>query len=247
LIDKMNTQGVYAYAWEDMARELDQVLARFGARKTFGNIVALQCVNRTKDSVFKDGTARSFAAAIVGSPDFQAGRAASLAVGLRIGIGESGGSISGHAIAVHYAAANELYLFDPNLGIYQTRSPAAMKTALETLMGPVWSAMGWSLDGSFGYAFFKAKTVPTPRSNERPVDYSSNSPTVTALKNQSIGTLPSVVGGGSTTVQKPPPKTPVIQTTQQFAPQSPPVVIGGNRRGGPGKLNADLLSKFGGS
>jgi hypothetical protein len=246
LVDKVNSEGVYAYAWDDMARQLDQALARYGKKKTFSGIVALRCVNRSQNNIYKDGTSSAFAGGIVGDSDFQVGRAAILSVGLRIGIGEKGGKITGHAIAVHYAAPNAQYLFDPNLGTYKTTSPSAMKTALATLMGPVWQSMGWQLDGSFGFAFFKAKEeLPTYRTPEKEVNYSSTTPIVTAIQNQSIGTLPTVTSGSSGEKPKPVVKQEP-QKAQVYAPQSPPKIAASTtaKTGGPGKLNPALLKMF---
>jgi hypothetical protein len=89
-----------------------------------------------------------------------------------------------------------------------------------------------------------AKEVPTPRTKEKEVDFSSNSPIVTTLKNQSIGTLPSVTGG-TTTQPKSPPRTrkpPVRTNGQVFTPQPPPKTVKTTR--GRGGNVSDLINKF---
>jgi hypothetical protein len=249
MVDKMNAEGIYSYGWEAIAHDLDSRVNRVGgSSRPFSNIVALRCVNRGSTR-FESGTSRSFANAVTGDPEFQAGRAAILSVGLRVGIGESGGSISGHAIAVHFAGPSGLYLFDPNLGIFLSPSPTAMRRALDTLMGPIWADMGWQLDGTFGYAFFRAnEMVGNGRPQERVVNFTSDSPTVTTVQNQSIGTIPNVPSRPVT----PSPtitNTPVTTPTQQFAPQGPSRNVGrtGARTGGRTGGVSDLINRFGGS
>ena len=108
--------------------------------------------------------------------------------------------------------------------------------------------MGWQLDGSFGYSFFRAnESVETRQSHERVVDYSADAPSVTAIQNMAQGTIPNVVGTPRT--PSPTPSVTVANTTTRFAPQGQPRTVGttGGATGRPRGNVSDLISRFGGS
>jgi hypothetical protein len=257
-IDQLNVKGFYSYGWKDLAKELDALVARSKASKRpFSNIMSVQCVNRS-DEVFASGNAGAFASAVVNHAEFQPGRAVLLSVGLRVGIGEQGGTISGHAIAVYCKSASELYLFDPNLGVFRANSRDNLRRALAVLMGEAWTQdLRWELDGTFGYAVFRAISTPEQaRPNERAVDYSSPSPQHTANRNVALSTIPSTpTTRGQASPQRGPrpannqntsaPRQGNTQGTQapRYAPQPPPVTVSRNNPGRGGNV-AQLAAKF---
>ncbi|MGE0757197.1 MAG: YopT-type cysteine protease domain-containing protein [Pirellulaceae bacterium] len=250
LVEKMNREGIFSYGWTELARELDGVVDRHlgGSKRSFSNILAVKCVNR-RDGTFGSGQASSFANAVINDGEFLAGRCAMLSVGLRVGIGEGGGSISGHAIACHFKSPGELYIFDPNLGIFQCTSKDKCRQALTALMGEAWTRdLGWQLQGTFGYAIFRAnRTVEPSRPGEREVDLTVSEPRPTTFRNLALGTIPT---SPSTTAPVMTSSTPTTTgtgggTTPQFAPQSSPQQVGsGNTGGTRGGRVAELARRF---
>lgn len=140
-----------------------------------------------------------------------------MGVALVVGRGEAGGRITGHAIAAHATGSGEFYLFDPNLGIFRCHNRDAFRRTLAALVGPVWAEMGWQLSGDFGYAVFRAgQTVSDTKGHEKPVDYTSDSNHTTTVRNQKIGTIPTVVPTGG--VKSPAPK-PTVQRKGVLLPK----------------------------
>jgi hypothetical protein len=227
--NQADSQGFFATGWDKLARDLDEAVRnKLGASKrAYGNILAVRCVNRS-DKRFGEGTAEAFAHGLMTDPDFQPGRAALLSVGLAWGIGERGGSISGHAVALHFVAPGELYLFDPNLGVFRCNSTDHMRQALEILLGPVWQEdLQWQLDGTFGYAIFRVAARPADRQPlERVVNFSSEVAEVTTAQNRAIGAVPAVPLEVPATTLTAPPRPrfgpPVKQPATPGKVQGPP-------------------------
>ena len=75
-----------------------------------------------------------------------------------VGIGEAGGQIGGHAVAVHYAKNNQLRIFDPNIGVFSCTSKGELKAALLAMIDVGWvKILGWQLDKEFGYSLFESR------------------------------------------------------------------------------------------
>lgn len=76
--------------------------------------------------------------------------------------GVNGGA---HAIAAHARRTGELYLFDPNYGIFKANANGALLKGIAVLMTKIWPALEkWKLDEENGYAVFKTAppSEPTP-------------------------------------------------------------------------------------
>jgi hypothetical protein len=113
-----------------------------------------------------------------------------LSVGLSKGTGEAGGAIPGHAIAAHFKDVREIYLFDPNVGIFKSGSLDEFRRSLETLIGTVWTQdFKWILDGTFGYSLFRVRPEGETNSVERGVPY-SKLPEYTAAESKAVGAIP---------------------------------------------------------
>jgi hypothetical protein len=152
--------GVYKHHWTQISKELDARLKEADAarkKRPYSGIVAIKASNRTK---FAGGTT-SFVDKLLADPDFKPGTCALLSSGLLVGIGEAGGEISGHAVAVHYAKNNVLRVFDPNIGVFSCTSTSGLKAALVAMIDRGWvKVFGWQLDNEFGYSLFEAKHSP---------------------------------------------------------------------------------------
>jgi hypothetical protein len=252
-VDDMNAKGIYSYHWETLARELDQFIkGKFGgSKRPFSNIVAVKCVNRT-DSRFGNGQASGFANAIASEVEFRPDRCVLMCAGLAGSAGESGGEISGHAIAGHYKPSGELFLFDPNLGIFRCSSKENFRRALEIVMGSIWPRdFNWTLSGSFGYSVFRAASQDSTKPNEKPVVYTTEAPRFTGVQNMALGTIPKTPKSTPTKASPPKPtptpitkgKPPTGGAPQKFAPQSPPKSVG-TSKGKVGGNVSKLMEKF---
>ena len=188
LWEETQAKGKYARHWTQLSREYDGQLNVDGRRSSrpFSNIVAISSTIRSSQ------TLAAFAAGLCRDTNFRAGTAALLSVGLRVGVGEAGGSISGHAIAAYCRSDSELFLFDPNIGVFHCTSRDDLKRAIERLIGEGWTTrMNWRLEGTYGYSLFQARTSPSSvQPRERPL-LMTPSPQSTAIENQSL--LPSVM------------------------------------------------------
>lgn len=250
MIDEIKKAGFYSYGWEALARELDSALKnKWGGRRTFSNILCTACINRAEGSAASGIV--EFAKLIVTHPEFKAGQAVLISVGLRVGRGEAGGSISGHAIAAYYSLTEGIYLFDPNIGVFHCPTVKHFLAALILLIGHAWTAdLGWQLNESYGYAFFRADTPVAPKKQpEKIVDYSSSCPVTTTVKNRTIGTLPQPPKDPPPPKPKPKPGTTsttssgkgILPPPQQYAPQPKPTTSSGGTSTGIPKGNVSNL------
>lgn len=187
-IKGLQSENFYSYGWEDLAKQLDgwvDTKVKAGRKRGFSNVVVLKSKNRSKFS-----SAGAFTSSLIQDLDFVKGTCALLSVGLSKGTGEAGGSIPGHAIAAHFKETNEIYLFDPNLGIFKSNSLEEFRRSLETLVGTIWTEdLTWNLDGTFGYSLFRLRPELDVNTVERGVPYSS-SPEYTAAESKAQGLTP---------------------------------------------------------
>ena len=180
------TGGVYKHHWDEIAKDLDSKLLQASiARKKrpFSGVVALKSLNRETCA----GGTTAFADKLLADSDFKVGVCALVSAGLKVGIGESGGKISGHAIAVHYAKSNLLRIFDPNIGVFTCTSKGGLKAALVAMIDVGWvKVFGWQLDDQFGYALFEARpsAVDLPP-KQQAVHYTVSAET-TAIQNKTV-------------------------------------------------------------
>jgi hypothetical protein len=190
-LDAANVTGFYGHSWEKLKVELDRQLKGAEAMKQtskrpFSNIVATKSLNRTPYA-----STAGFVKVLMADGAFKAKTCALLGIGLRVGRGEAGGEISGHAIAVHWKSDIELFLFDPNIGVFSSGNKAALGKALEDLVGLGWSqVLEWELDGTYGYSLFEwrgSETDVQPR--EKPM-LVSPSDVATGLENKVAGVVP---------------------------------------------------------
>ncbi len=232
LWEQTKTKGKYAKHWAELSREYDRQLNVGGRQSSrpLSNVVAISSTVRSAQSL---GT---FAAGLCRDPAFRVGTAALLSVGLRLGVGEAGGAISGHAIAAYVRSDTEHYLFDPNIGVFVCTTRDNLRRAIELLIGTGWTTrMNWILEGTYGYSLFQARSSPTSvQARERPLQMTP-SPQSTAIENQDL--LPAVMPRGHTQqrpasppVQATPPVTP---TTRPEVTPSRPAVGGAVTGGGP--------------
>lgn len=210
LWDETQAKGKYAKHWDQLKAEYDRQLNVSGRQsaRPFSNIVAVSSTVRSAQ------TLADFAAGLCRDPAFRAGTAALFSVGLRVGIGEAGGRISGHAIAGYCRSDTEFFLFDPNIGVFTCTTRDNFRGAVEVLIGEGWTTrLNWVLEGTFGYSLFQARSSPSSvQPSERPL-LMTPSPQSTAIENR--GLLPSV---------QPPVRVPAPQVTQpQQRPATPPL------------------------
>jgi hypothetical protein len=156
------------------------------SKRPFSNIVATKSLNRTPYA-----SPAGFVKVLMADGAFKAKTCALLGIGLRVGRGEAGGEISGHAIAVHWKSDIELFLFDPNIGVFSSGNKAALGKALEDLVGLGWpQVLEWEVDGTYGYSLFEwrgSETDVQPR--EKPM-LVSPSDVATGLENKVAGVVP---------------------------------------------------------
>ena len=178
--------GVYKHHWAQISKDLDARMLAVTAtqkKRTFSGIVAIKAGNRVKIN----GGTSAFADKLLADPDFKVGTAALLSSGLLVGIGEAGGTISGHAVAVHYAKNNLLRLFDPNIGMFACTSTSALKAALVTMIDSGWvKVFGWQLDKEFGYSLFEAKHSPVEVAPKQVTVKYTVSAETTSVQNQVV-------------------------------------------------------------
>jgi hypothetical protein len=248
LWDETQAKGKYAKHWENLSREYDRQLNADGRRsaRTFSNLVCISSTTRSQRPL------ADFAASLCRDTSFRPGTAALLSVGLRIGVGEAGGSISGHAIAAYCRSATEQFLFDPNIGVWVCTTRANLQRAIELLIGTGWTTrMQWVLEGTYGYSLFQARaTAASVQARERPV-VMTPSPQSTAIQNQAV--MPPVMrpqpggtggAGGSrpstTPIRSSPnvtrPATPSVTSTPSHPPSRPTEPTGGTLPGGGGRV-----------
>jgi Yersinia/Haemophilus virulence surface antigen len=216
--ERASAAGEYKAHWAEISQDLDKQVAdalKKTQKRPFSGIVAIKCLPRVR---FEGGT-EPFIKKLATDDELKEGSCALVTVGLKIGVGESGGRISAHAVAIYFARQNEYYLFDPNVGVFSCSSKDVLKKALGALINDGWvKILGWQVDGEFGYSVFKAVSVPSLVTNTQlPVDYKS-SPQATGTQNK--GVIPAST------------KPPVIAVTKPVV--SPP---SGNRV-------AELMKKF---
>jgi len=187
-VKTLQSQNFYSYGWDALAKQLDSWVekkVKSGRKRAFSNIIAIKSKNRAKHA-----TAGAFSIAMIKDQDFCEGTCALLSVGLSKGTGEAGGVIPGHAIAAHFKDVQEIYLFDPNVGIFKSGSLDEFRRSLETLIGTVWTQdLKWKLDGTFGYSLFRMRPEVETNSVERGVPY-SRSPEYTAAESKAEGIIP---------------------------------------------------------
>jgi hypothetical protein len=203
--------GSYQPYWDKISKNLDAQLLEASVAKQkrpFSGIVALKSLNRETCA----GGTTAFADKLLVDTDFKVGVCALVSAGLKIGIGESGGKISGHAIAVHYAKSNLLRIFDPNIGVFTCTSKGRLKAALVAMIDVGWvKVFGWQLDDQFGYALFEARpsAVDLP-SQQQAVHYTASAET-TAIQNKTV--IPS-----STQAPMVAPSKPAVVIKKPVAP-----------------------------
>jgi hypothetical protein len=187
-VKTLQSQNFYSYGWDGLAKQLDSWVekkVKSGRKRGFSNIIVIKSKNRAKHA-----TAGAFSIAMIKDQDFCEGTCALLSVGLSKGTGEAGGAIPGHAIAAHFKDVHEIYLFDPNVGIFKSGSLDEFRRSLETLIGTVWTQdLKWILDGTFGYSLFRMRPEGETNSVERGVPY-SRSPEYTAAESKAEGVIP---------------------------------------------------------
>lgn len=220
-------KGKYAKHWTKLAHEYDSKALNVNGRRSkrpFSNLVALSSTMR------KEQALDVFARDLCADRNFGPGSAALLSVGLRVGRGEAGGRISGHAVAAYCRTSSEYYLFDPNIGVFRCSTSSALRRAIEILIGEGWTKkLNWELEETYGYSLFQARrSAATVQPREQPVTISS-SPQVTAIENKPL--LPASPGPGrgapstSPTTQGRRPLAP--RPTPSGSPQPSPVVAAG--------------------
>jgi virulence surface antigen len=176
--------GFYGEGWQDLAQQLDSWVNQKmkATKRRFNNIVSVKSVDRKKY------TEQPFAAVMVQDLDFGPGTCVLISAGLKKGSGEAGGSIGSHAIAAHFKSTKEIYLFDPNLGIFECTSKEQFRRTLETMLDNVYpNDFKWKLDQEFGYALFRARGETQANVSERTLrHYASADFTATTAKADGI-------------------------------------------------------------
>jgi hypothetical protein len=215
LWDETKAKGIYAKHWADLSGAYDRQLNTGGRQSSrpFSNLVCISSTTRSTQPL------ADFTANLCRDTNFGPGSAALLSVGLCVGVGEAGGSISGHAIAAYCRSANEQFLFDPNVGVWVCTTRANLREAIERLIGTGWTTrMQWVLEGTFGYSLFQARaTEANVQPRERPVQMTP-SPQSTAIQNQAV--MPPV-GAPSTGPTTSRPSPAPVQTTPTHRPTGP--------------------------
>lgn len=224
----------YQSGYDQLAKTLDPAL---NSKRPFSGVVA----TKTLDQKQYGGTNafQQFSQALCNDPDFHAGSAALIGASLAAGntAGEAGGNIGGHAIAVHYKRDNELYLFDPNVGVFLCRQKSDLKRSLERLVNDGWERkLGWNLTDEYGYSLFERRASPQAVGiRETPVVTTTSAGatfhenkqvipakvTDTTAKPTSSPTAPVTI---TPTATKPPTQ---VTRTGGFRPQSPPQNVTG--------------------
>ena len=177
----------YASFWKSFASDLDSFLDQKlkVSKRRFSNIVVVKSVDRLPHD-----TAKAFVTAMIDDLDFRPGTCALLSVGLTKGQGEDGSPIPGHAIAAHFKSKAELFLFDPNLGIFSSTSKDQFRQTLESMLGTVWTKdLKWQLEGKYGYSLFRPREDEASNTSEKAVPY-SETPQYTAAENKALGNIP---------------------------------------------------------
>lgn len=238
--DIREKSGTYKNHWEEIAKSLDTKLAEAAVAKKkrpFSGIVCLKSLNRETCA----GSTTAFADKLANDPGFKVGTCALISIGLQIGIGEGGGAISGHAVAVHYVKSNLLSLFDPNIGVFTCTSKGVMKAALIAMIDRGWvKVFGWQLDDQFGYSLFETRASTaevTPKQQQ--VHYTVSAQT-TAIQNKNV--IPSSTEAPKVAPSKPVPTLivkPVVPTTPSGA------TGGGAKVGGNAALRMKLIAAMG--
>jgi hypothetical protein len=142
---KILNQDFYKTSWNTLAQILDTKLhgTAAGHKRNFRGIVCTSAKIRGQMSI------ADLVAALQNQGLFQAGRGALITGGV------SGGA---HAFAVHVCKLDELYLFDPNYGVFKCSNPTSLNRAIVTLISKIWVTLEkWQLDNEYGYAVFEAK------------------------------------------------------------------------------------------
>jgi len=211
--------GVYTHHWDQISKDLDNKLRQASIARTkrpFSGIVAL----KSKDRETCAGGTKTFADTLLADTDFKVGVCALVSAGLKIGIGESGGKISGHAIAVHYAKSNLLRIFDPNIGVFTCTSKGGLKAALVAMIDVGWvKVFGWQLDDQFGYALFEARASAVDLPPKQQAVHYTVSVETTAMQNKAV--IPS-----STQAPKVAPVKPPVVIKKPVAPTAGPGPVG---------------------
>jgi hypothetical protein len=244
LWDQTQAKGIYAKHWADLSAAYDRQL-NVGDRRSarpFSNIVCVSSMRRREQPL------GDFVANMCRDTAFGPGTAVLLSIGLRVGVGESGGAISGHAIAAYCRSDNEQFLFDPNIGVWVCTTRDRLRQAIELLVGTGWTTrLQWRLEGTYGYSLFQARaTEANVAPRERPL-LMTPSPQTTAIENR--GLMPSVlppvrVPSSSPTQPRPSPSaspspspapvstTPTPSTTRPVTTPSTPSVSPSGAGGG---------------
>jgi hypothetical protein len=230
----------YQSGYDALAQSLDPALK---SKRPFSGVVATKTLEQKQYS--GNSAFQQFAQALCNDSDFHAGSAALIGASLAAGntAGEAGGNIGGHAIAVHYKRDNELYLFDPNVGVFLCRQKGDLKRSLEKLVNDGWEGkLRWNLTDEYGYSLFERR--PSPQAvgiRETPV-VTTPSPVTTYYENKQV--IPAKVTETKTTAKPTAPTNPVVSnpatlvttTTQPptsvtrtggFRPQPPPQAVTG--------------------
>jgi Yersinia/Haemophilus virulence surface antigen len=145
LMNKYGEADFYKTDWNKLAAMLDAkvkgtVLAR---KRGFSGIVCISA--KTRGPMPLAGLVRDLESQGL----FQAGRGALISGGVNGG---------GHAVAAYVRSGGEMYLFDPNYGIFRCSNAGGLREAIVTLIGKIWPELQkWRLDNEYGYAVFEAK------------------------------------------------------------------------------------------
>jgi hypothetical protein len=232
LWEETKTKSEYLKLWDKLATEYDSKALNVGGRKSkrpFSGVVAIKGTTRSTQDL------ALFCRNLCTDPEFTAGRAVFLSIGLQVGRGEAGGAISGHAIAVYYQGDSAYFLFDPNIGVFKSDTKANLQAALNKLIGEGWTThLEWTLEGTYGYTVFgRSQSPAAAQPGEKPI-VETASPPVTAIENSKL--LPASLGpnkgasagtprGLAGNKSKAQPTTPPPSGGGGFRPQGQPQVV----------------------
>ena len=139
-------EDFYKTNWNSLARVMDAKVQGTAVerKRKFSGTVCTSAKTRGSMSIM------DLVAGLKSAGLFQAGRGALITGGV------DGGA---HAVAAHVRKLDDLYLFDPNYGIFKCPNPPSLGRAIVTLISQIWVTLEkWTLDGEYGYAIFEARS-----------------------------------------------------------------------------------------
>jgi hypothetical protein len=178
-------RDLFEYGWDEFAKELDRCVG--SKKRRFSGVVATKSVHQK--SYNGSSPFATFSKTLCDDDKFCVGSAVLIRVSLPGDntAGSAGGSIGGHGIAAHYKGNNELYLFDPNAGVFVCQTKSSLEKALVKLVEDGWMGkLGWGIKNEFGYTLFARRDSQPQAGGGETVLVVTPSPTATAYQNKAV-------------------------------------------------------------